>query len=488
MELWLHSKGYALSTLLYSTPTCRVYSGSHPNCPLCPSQVAIKVQTYQTQSAFEGAEKEIRTMKELCTHPHAVRLYEYFWEEVEGRWRLVLVTEYMEKDLMKDLEQRRKNEYPWREEELWEVARDLVDVLAFAQIKGISHRDIKPSNIFFNPVSKQVKLGDFGSSSLTTSLLLDRTVVGTPLYMSSELRRAAQLNLPYIQHDVVKSDVYSLGITLLTLAKLSVTGAVMIQDRENAVMEEIMALRYSQDLKNMIFDMVNCDVDARLTFVELKSRYFGQCAEIEEAEIATNPDLHANPEIYAPPPTDSLNFPLNLPPLPAISQSFPSYEMGKETEKEEIPVVECVYCSEYVQGHGLHANCMSCPGGTFCSVEHFRAYTIEITNQFQLDYVSCPKCNTGLLPSEVQCLLGGPALYNLLKSHYTDEGLNCAICKSQQAVFLLSCQHIICKACKKRYKLKTGGFCQICNQSISKPERIIESGKVIPAKWCFWRK
>lgn len=75
----------------------------------------------------------------------------------------------------------------------------------------IIHRDIKPSNVLMNHVG-DFKLCDFGVlRELTNSLAMADTFVGTSMYMSPE--RIQGLNYG------VKSDVWSMGLMLIELAK-----------------------------------------------------------------------------------------------------------------------------------------------------------------------------------------------------------------------------------------------------------------------------
>ncbi|KAM6491321.1 ste7-like protein [Amanita muscaria] len=93
----------------------------------------------------------------------------------------------------------------------------VVSKLALSVLEGLTylydvhriiHRDIKPSNILCNSQG-EIKLCDFGvSGELINSIA--HTFVGTSIYMSPERIRGAQYS--------IKSDVWSLGITLIELA------------------------------------------------------------------------------------------------------------------------------------------------------------------------------------------------------------------------------------------------------------------------------
>lgn len=94
---------------------------------------------------------------------------------------------------------------------------DIVGKVALAVLEGLTylydvhriiHRDIKPSNILCNS-SGEIKICDFGVSGELINSIAD-TFVGTSTYMSPERIQGAQYT--------VKSDVWSLGISLIELA------------------------------------------------------------------------------------------------------------------------------------------------------------------------------------------------------------------------------------------------------------------------------
>jgi mitogen-activated protein kinase kinase len=70
------------------------------------------------------------------------------------------------------------------------------------------HRDIKPSNVLVNHQG-QIKICDFGVSSELVGSVAD-TFVGTGTYMAPERIQGAQYT--------VKSDVWSVGLTIMELA------------------------------------------------------------------------------------------------------------------------------------------------------------------------------------------------------------------------------------------------------------------------------
>ncbi|ORZ10491.1 kinase-like domain-containing protein, partial [Absidia repens] len=92
---------------------------------------------------------------------------------------------------------------------LKKIAFAIVDGLIYLyDAHRIIHRDLKPSNVLVNSKG-QIKLCDFGVSGQLINSVAD-TFVGTSSYMSPERIKGS----PYS----VKSDVWSLGITIMELA------------------------------------------------------------------------------------------------------------------------------------------------------------------------------------------------------------------------------------------------------------------------------
>jgi len=98
---------------------------------------------------------------------------------------------------------------PMRIDVLGKIAEAVVGGLSYLYNEHrILHRDVKPSNVLVNSRGS-IKLCDFGVSGELINSIAD-TFVGTSTYMSPERIKGAAYS--------VKSDVWSLGLTLLELA------------------------------------------------------------------------------------------------------------------------------------------------------------------------------------------------------------------------------------------------------------------------------
>ncbi len=99
--------------------------------------------------------------------------------------------------------------------EILQLAIDIADALGHIHTTNIVHKDINPSNIVFNPLTKQVKIIDFGISSILPQEKIRlqhlQVLEGTLTYMSPEQTGRMNRSLDY------RTDFYSFGATLYHL-------------------------------------------------------------------------------------------------------------------------------------------------------------------------------------------------------------------------------------------------------------------------------
>ena len=98
------------------------------------------------------------------------------------------------------------------EQELRHVVKQLVKALQYLHNRNICHRDIKPENILYCPLSKTVKVIDFGISKKTYQRGARRdmlTMIGTHYYQAPEV----YLGGGYDE----RVDLWALGITVFRM-------------------------------------------------------------------------------------------------------------------------------------------------------------------------------------------------------------------------------------------------------------------------------
>ncbi|KAL8283210.1 hypothetical protein RQP46_005988 [Phenoliferia psychrophenolica] len=145
--------------------------------------------------------RELQIMHD-CSSPYIVSFYGAYLSDPH----ICMCMEFMDKGSLDNIY---KKVGPIPEPILGKIAFAVVTGLTYLyEVHKIMHRDVKPSNILLNSAG-HIKICDFGVSGELINSVAD-TFVGTSTYMSPE-RISGD---PY----TVKSDVWSLGITLVELA------------------------------------------------------------------------------------------------------------------------------------------------------------------------------------------------------------------------------------------------------------------------------
>lgn len=132
-------------------------------------------------------------------HPNVVKVYDLGWE---GELPY-LVIEWVEGETLKE----KLRQGPLPQNQIIDIAKQLLSGLNAVHKAGLVHRDIKPDNILITDEGV-VKLADFSLAGFLSgsAVTAHTSLVGTPAYMAPELLEGATYS--------PQSDLYSLGLVL----------------------------------------------------------------------------------------------------------------------------------------------------------------------------------------------------------------------------------------------------------------------------------
>ena len=249
--------------LLYQNKenTTLVYSGHYSSQP-----VIIKHQRFLTDTDFTRAWERAEVQSGL-EHDGIVRILRYFGQ---GR-EVMVVMESMRTSLEEEIEVRRKRDYYWEEGEIWGFVWMIVHALAYAQERHVCHRNIQPDNLYLS-TDNLLKVSNFNKARLhdiTTSI----HCTSTPYYSSPELKRLLLTTSDSECRNAYESDVYSLGLVVLHMIKLSQSMEFVRMQGEEVLQRDteriVTDIPTSNAMKGLLMEMLK--INGRMDFLSLRA-------------------------------------------------------------------------------------------------------------------------------------------------------------------------------------------------------------------------
>jgi len=199
--------GYQIVEKLYESSKSLVYRGFRDSDEV-PVILKVLRQEYPTPNAIARFKLEYDITRNLNLEG-AIKTYDL----EKYQYSLVMVLEDFGGESLNRLLNNRK----FNLEEFLILAIRITEILAEIHAANIIHKDINPSNIIFNPITGQVKIIDFGISTVLSrenTTLRNRNpdiLEGTLAYMSPEQTGRMNRAIDY------RTDFYSLGVTFYEL-------------------------------------------------------------------------------------------------------------------------------------------------------------------------------------------------------------------------------------------------------------------------------
>jgi len=175
--------GYTLQSEIGEGGTSAVFKAQHA----AHGVVAVKVLREKLRQDRTAVARFVREARygERVLHPNVVRTIEI---GEAGPGMHFLAIEWADGEL---LEKYAKRQGPLPPDEVATIVTQIADAVQAAHAVGIVHRDLKPENVMYNPVTRQVKLLDFGIATDTDMAPDERLpragfFVGTLMYVAPE--------------------------------------------------------------------------------------------------------------------------------------------------------------------------------------------------------------------------------------------------------------------------------------------------------------
>ena len=289
---------------LYSRPErnfqVSIYEATYNGSP-----AAVKMyQAIASEADFHAVQREIkcnqflsrRSKRENCF----LQCYGYY---IHGD-SLNIVMEYYKKDLIQVITEMRNSNSEFREEQLLQMFKKLLESYSEMEALGIFHGDIKPHNILIDD-SGNMKITDFSVSvvkvtDITGGVTGINPVQGTAGYMAPELIELQSAGKNVGIYSPERSDMFSLGLVFLQLLTLRDLNGLNTIARHSELMKIIRSLKFEWAV-NLLMGMLMADYRQRPRFTDCLQYVALQSENSRLEKTGTNPrvDLQ-NPNSLAP--------------------------------------------------------------------------------------------------------------------------------------------------------------------------------------------
>ena len=259
----LERLGFEVQRSLQSRGDVSVWEASYRGQP-----VVLKCMRWGNNYNLHNAFLEEALAQHQLSHPHICKMLGLRVCDLG----LVIVLEHMQSDLKVYLA---SQQTPLDEANLWLLLKQITGALAYAQTQvsakqNVAHRDVKPQNILRSAEGRWVLCG-FGNAKTVNFGEDEHTMVGTPLFISPQLRQNFGRS-DFAQYNPFKSDVYSLGLSLYYAATLQEPQVLAVQKNlQETTQTVVSSLPCSESLKRVLIYMLQVEEADRPDFLQLQN-------------------------------------------------------------------------------------------------------------------------------------------------------------------------------------------------------------------------
>ncbi|CAD8067168.1 unnamed protein product [Paramecium sonneborni] len=258
-------------------------------------QKQTKQEAFQKEMNLTDVDKfkKVKLMlekKESNTYDNLINVTKLYYQEDSqfcGQfYKIYILLEYVPLSLYDIIEQRLVKKQQLKESELWTILMGCIEGLFILQSQKISHQAIRPDTISYMDQYPYVKLSDPTVSGVLSSfqqVVQEEFKQMNQHYLSPQLMQSLNDEVQP-QHNPFKSDVYSLGMTMLHLTTLNNCDECYDLPRSKVLHQQVQrrlqqiessfTTQYVQFLRNMLL----LNEDQRPDFIQLKQELQGMSA------------------------------------------------------------------------------------------------------------------------------------------------------------------------------------------------------------------
>lgn len=245
-------------------------------------RVALKEILCKSTADFNREIEELMHRRKV-SHPNLVRLIAYTAKAEQNLcaafYKIVLILDYFEQDFDRDLLMRETSGEYYTEEELWYIIESVLSGLDCLHKKGVAHGDLKPSNIFVTKVGSY-KIAEQSLLGVVMPSYSQRLAGFDDVraYLSPALVKNLANQELCPKHDAFKSDIFTLGLTMLHAATLTCCDQFFNWEEFVLDVETLqrrigsLSRRYSQQFQQFIGLMLALDEKRRPSANDLLKR------------------------------------------------------------------------------------------------------------------------------------------------------------------------------------------------------------------------
>lgn len=234
-------------------------------CKKTGEEVAIKILEL---SPDEIGEHEIISQ---LNHENILKPLKIY-QKTDGTRNLIkmkIVYPLLEMNLKKYIDNFKNEHQNIPEFKVFKLIYTLTSAMSYLQSKGIAHRDIKPQNILVkidqNHDDPSFYLIDFGIAKSGVENTQQHTNIGTPDYLSPELRKARDNKVDQLAYNPIKSDIFSLGLVFLQVLTLEAIKGFNKEKNKPMIQERLKKIA-NQELRVMVENMLVFECEKRWKF------------------------------------------------------------------------------------------------------------------------------------------------------------------------------------------------------------------------------